>query len=68
MMQDIFEISNVLNEYFSTVGGRLTNKFHDDSDATNPLQNLSYSSRQISFSEFDVLNSSRSTTLLMFCL
>ena len=36
MIQDSFEISSVMNEYFSTVGERLASDFHDDSDTTNP--------------------------------
>ena len=71
IIQDSFEILNIINEYFSTVGDILASSFHDDSDTTNPLQYLSYSSHQFSFPEIDVenvhkvvaeLNNSHSTT------
>ena len=72
MIQESFEIWNVISEYFSTVGHRLSSNSHDDSDTTNPMHYLSYSSQHYSFfSEFDVenvhkivaqLNNSRSTT------
>ena len=71
-IQESFEISNVMKEYYPTISDRLASIFHNDSDATYPLQYLSYSSRQFSFSEVDIekvhknlaeLNYSRSTIL-----
>ena len=75
MIQDSFEILNVMNEYFLTVGDRLANNLYDDSDSTNLLQYLGYSSHQFSFSEVYAenvrkivaeLNNSRSSTLFNF--
>ena len=37
MIQDSFEISNVMNEHFFTVGYSLTSNFHDVSDTANSL-------------------------------
>ena len=72
MVRNDFEISNAMNEYFSTVGDKLASKFQDV-DVAAPLQYLSYASRNFKFSEVSVeklhktvneLNNSHSTTML----
>ena len=72
MMTDEYEMSNVLNYYFSNVGANLSAKFRGEIEQPDPLQYLEYETQQFSFSDVRVncvcklitkLNHSRYTSM-----
>ena len=71
-IRDEYEISNVMNDYFSNLEANLTAKLRGEIDRPDPLQYLDYETQQFSFSDVSVdsvckvitnLNNSRSTTM-----